>query len=108
MRLDQKGQEFGTNDVPVHISQAMVYYVAMLCIIVLLCSYTLRKTFQKDVKLEMKENCVKQKRMEGTPIFYGDNIQLQHTLTRKYLATSTMETSRTEYTKLKVHKNYGW
>ena len=57
---------------------------------------------QKDVVLEMNENKEKQKRLDGEPICYGDNVQLQHTLTRKYLATSTTETSRTEHTKLKV------
>ena len=57
---------------------------------------------QKDAKLELNENQEKQKRLNGAPIFYGDNIQLQHTLTKKYLATSTSETSRTERTKLKV------
>ena len=59
---------------------------------------------QKDVKLEQNENKEMQKHLNGEPICYGDRIQLQHTLTKKYLATSTTETSRTECTKLKVHK----
>lgn len=57
---------------------------------------------QKDATLEQNENREKQKRLNGEPICYGDSVQLQHTLTRKYLATSTTETSRTEHTKLKV------
>ncbi len=52
--------------------------------------------------MERQENAAKQRRMEGTIVSYGDSIQLQHTLTEKYVCVSTTDTSFTENTKLRV------
>ena len=54
------------------------------------------------MELELKENEAKQIRRIGEAIFYGELIQLQHTLTKKYVAVSYSDTSLTEDTKLKV------
>ena len=59
---------------------------------------------QRDSEVERQENAAKQKRMEGLPVNYGDNIQLLHTFTGKYMCVSTTDTSLTENTKLKVRK----
>lgn len=50
----------------------------------------------------MMENEAKQKRRSGESVYYDELIQLQHTLTKKYLTISNSDTSLTENTKLKV------
>ena len=57
---------------------------------------------QRDHKLEQKENEARQKRCKYKAIYYGELVQLQHTMTKKYLAVSSSDTSLTENTKLKV------
>ena len=57
---------------------------------------------QRDLQLEMNENEAKQKRRSGEGIYYGELVQLQHTMTKKYLAVSNNDTSLTENTKLRV------
>jgi hypothetical protein len=57
---------------------------------------------QKDLELELKENKAKQERCIGKAIYYGESVQLRHTMTKKYLAVSSSDTSLTENTKLKV------
>lgn len=57
---------------------------------------------QRDGEVEQAENAAKQKRLQGSSVFYGDSIQLQHTLTGRYVSISTTDTSITENTKLKV------
>ena len=54
------------------------------------------------MELELKENEAKQERRIGEAVFYGELIQLQHTLTKKYVAVSYSDTSLTEDTKLRV------
>jgi hypothetical protein len=54
--------------------------------------------------VEQAENAAKQRRLQGSSVFYGDSIQLQHTLTGKYVCVSTTDTSVTENTKLLVRK----
>ena len=52
--------------------------------------------------MEQQENAAKQRRLQGSNVYYGDLIQLRHTLTGKYVCTSTTTTSITENTKLRV------
>ena len=52
--------------------------------------------------MERAENAAKQRRLQGSNVYYGDSIQLLHTLTGKYVCVSTTDTSVTENTKLKV------
>ncbi len=57
---------------------------------------------QRDLELELKENKAKQERCIGKAIYYGESVQLRHTMTKKYLAVSSSDTSLTENTKLRV------
>ena len=57
---------------------------------------------QRDGEVEQAENAAKQRRLQGSSVYYGDSIQLQHTLTGKYVCVSTTDTSLTENTKLRV------
>ena len=58
---------------------------------------------QRDVEVEMAENDTRQKRVQGTDVKYGDSIQLQHTLTGRYVCASITDTSITSKSKLKVY-----
>ena len=51
------------------------------------------------------ENAARQARLKGSSVRYGDTVQLQHTLTGKYIGVSTTQTSVTESSKLKVSSN---
>ena len=53
--------------------------------------------------MEQTENSAMQKCMKGSNVCYGDNIQLLHTLTGKYVCVSNKENSITETTKIKVN-----
>jgi hypothetical protein len=57
---------------------------------------------QRDLELELKENKANQERCNGKVICYGESVQLRHTMTTKYLAVSSSDTSLTENTKLRV------
>ena len=64
--------------------------------------YDIINFLQRDLELELKENKAKQERCNGKAIHYGESVQLQHTMTKKYLAVSNSDTSLTENTKLRV------
>ena len=53
--------------------------------------------------MEKAENAAKQRRLQGSNVYYGDKIQLQNTLTGKYVCVSKTDTSYTENTKLRVN-----
>ncbi len=57
---------------------------------------------QRDGEVEKVENAARQARLKGSSVRYGDTIQLQHTLTGRYIGVSTTQTSVTESSKLKV------
>ncbi|XP_065909470.1 inositol 1,4,5-trisphosphate-gated calcium channel ITPR1-like [Dysidea avara] len=58
---------------------------------------------EKNAKIELKNNESEQERQKGTPVLYGSTIQLLHTFTNKYVAISTTQASKTEYTNMQVH-----
>jgi hypothetical protein len=57
---------------------------------------------KKAVEAELKENAAEQERLLGSQLVYGEKIQLQHTLTGKYVRVNSTLTSRTENTSLRV------
>ena len=57
---------------------------------------------KRDGEVEKVENAARQARLKGSSVRYGDTVQLQHTLTGKYISVSTTQTSVTESSKLKV------
>jgi len=77
--------------------------------------------FQKNAKIELKNNELEQERQKGTPVLYGSVIQvtsdmvfiesfnygwffvqLLHIYSNKYVTISTVQTSRTENTNMQV------
>ena len=57
---------------------------------------------KRDSEVERAENAAKQRRLQGSNVYYGDSIQLLHTHTDKYVCVSATDTSKTENTKLRV------
>ena len=58
-----------------------------------------------QVEVEVNENNAKKRQLRGNSLRYGESIQLQHTLTGKYICVSSTETSFMEHSKLRVSRN---
>ena len=52
--------------------------------------------------MEKMENIARQARLKGSSVEYGDCIQFQHTLTKKYVCVFSTQSSVTESSKLMV------
>ena len=74
-------------------THAFVVYMAWLCDGAFL--------LQRNAEREREDNDADQSRSLGQPVLYGNQIQLQHMYTKKYLAVSS-QTSPLESTNIRV------
>ena len=59
------------------------------------------------MEVEKSENAARQARLSGSPVGYGESIQLQHTLTKRFVGVSSSGSSITEGSKIMVSEEWG-